>query len=133
MPSLLQDASEVFPFNWLPQRVGPKRELLDVIEGLIWVSIQLVAPASGAFGRAGGKPSEMDGFVSIQLVAPASGASVEAIGMCDYNRVSIQLVAPASGAIAKGRVRSSVTRFPFNWLPQRVGPRFDDATLTARV
>ena len=63
------------------------------------VSIQLIAPASGAFEMVDSaflKPSEI--IVSIQLIAPASGATpVVSIGE-EFIEVSIQLIAPASGA-----------------------------------
>ena len=60
------------------------------------VSIQLIAPASGAVIEvAGNKLSVIQ--VSIQLIAPASGAFTPATWNPSSRSVSIQLIAPASG------------------------------------
>ena len=66
---------------------------------LYLVSIQLIAPASGASNahRAGRRQL----LVSIQLIAPASGADnyIMARAFIQADGVSIQLIAPASGAL----------------------------------
>ena len=66
------------------------------------VSIQLIAPASGANGRSRGILRTQCRIVSIQLIAPASGASTNRSDRGSApSRVSIQLIAPASGAEAE--------------------------------
>ena len=63
-------------------------------------------------------------LVSIQLVAPASGAARKRHHGDLLRIVSIQLVAPASGALVLQQMIDNPAdfMFPFNWLPQRVGP-----------
>ena len=141
-----------FPFNWLPQRVGPGPTdrpfageklcfhsigcpsewglLVSIgVFALTLVSIQLVAPASGARSSHPQRKRPMD--VSIQLVAPASGAyPILYRTDPDYNTFPFnwlpfnwlpQRVGPVNPNQYCDR-RFYV--FPFNWLPQRVGPVF---------
>ena len=62
------------------------------------VSIQLIAPASGADLVCYPSIWDTDAKVSIQLIAPASGAHSYLSSGGYVLRVSIQLIAPASGA-----------------------------------
>ena len=65
----------------------------------LYVSIQLIAPASGAQRRDNaGSQGRRDFTVSIQLIAPASGAWRPYQNQKRTEAVSIQLIAPASGA-----------------------------------
>ena len=63
------------------------------------VSIQLIAPASGALKKL--KMLRLGLGVSIQLIAPASGAFGLPVESFAGVLVSIQLIAPASGAYQK--------------------------------
>ena len=82
------------------------------------VSIQLIAPASGAGLVRSTLPNSQDYKVSIQLIAPASGALIaEAWAELERTEVSIQLIAPASGANDANEHYSKLfdrMRFPFN-------------------
>ena len=66
---------------------------------LTLVSIQLIAPASGASLLLENRLSSSS-RVSIQLIAPASGAekTLTEVNVTSLVEVSIQLIAPASGA-----------------------------------
>ena len=138
--------NKLFPFNWLPQRVGlfpyfclwvvlgvsfhstdcPSEWGICIAVVMAWichytVSIQLIAPASGALKSKQFHQGAKPWLVSIQLIAPASGAKVyKACKLEGLQDVSIQLIAPASGALT-GLSESYPLLFPFNWLPQRVG------------
>ena len=80
------------------------------------VSIQLIAPASGATGF--NYSSELNSkfpYVSIQLIAPASGAMTMFEGLKTIAEVSIQLIAPASGASVEPVLKvANAFAFPFN-------------------
>ena len=79
------------------------------------VSIQLIAPASGAIFTIILTLS-LDPIVSIQLIAPASGALLATPATLHPSRtVSIQLIAPASGASSTiARIAKAPIEFPFN-------------------
>ena len=62
---------EQFPFNWLPQRVGPLRWITPNPTFLGFHSIG----CPSEWGRRGVDRESLGFYVSIQLVAPASGAS----------------------------------------------------------
>ena len=79
------------------------------------VSIQLIAPASGASNRLNLRTIVLR--VSIQLIAPASGAyNRMVVLLTPSSKVSIQLIAPASGAPRPGQrdTRMLPPSFPFN-------------------
>ena len=94
-------SSNRFPFNWLPQRVGLLGRFHERI-GLLPVSIQLIAPASGAL-------SEYLNTNNLQLF-PFNWLP---------QRVGLDLVLTRSFTVDELKL------FPFNWLPQRVGPNFE--------
>ena len=85
-----------FPFNWFPQRVGTRRQLLRAgTQGFI-VSIQLVSPASG----------------DIELVS-----SIEE----DADEFPFNWFPQRVGTTGGNKCSVVTEMFPFNWFPQRVG------------
>ena len=84
-----------FPFNWFPQRVGTLHQDHKLV--YLYVSIQLVSPASGDFKFLQMLWLQRLVLVSIQLVSPASGDTIAALDIAKPGYVSIQLVSPASG------------------------------------
>ena len=90
-----KELAQLFPFNWLPQRVGLMEPFL-VRRLELRVSIQLVAPASGASRAFSALLSEIKCFHSIGC--PSEWGPEGRRQWRVQDQVSIQLVAPASGA-----------------------------------
>jgi len=95
---LVIEGLTLFPFNWLPQRVGP-RFVCNRRRRIEHVSIQLVAPASGAPRLSPLSPRLNPSFHSIGCPSEWGPRLSNSINLRSCS-VSIQLVAPASGAAA---------------------------------
>ena len=129
MNGLMLMANSGFHSTDCPSEWGLWKITFLTVRLLPVVSIQLIAPASGAFSNlAFIASSNVDVTVSIQLIAPASGAKIlDGDNHRLYLLVSIQLIAPASGALTEEDRWESFTSFHSTDCPSEWGqiyPRF---------